>query len=67
MSTAQLRAINDALYEVSVITEIMRSLAKGAISGGPQLDGTEIEWLTNRLQEAEGKVTKEVNRPGSSQ
>jgi hypothetical protein len=42
----------------------MKSLAKGAISGGAQLDGTEIEWLTKRLRGAQEKASEEINRPG---
>ena len=53
MTPDKMKVARAALYEASVIAAIIMRIGNGLISNGTDpLDGTELEWLGRKLDEA---------------
>lgn len=62
------RTARDGAYEVGIIAEILLRLAQNEISGTGGLEGTSIEWLAKRLEEANEMIEVGLNNaPGRSE
>ena len=49
MRTNHPQAISDALYELGVMTDILRTIAHANISGDRAICGTHVDWFAVQL------------------
>ncbi len=56
MKEQPLRAIQDALYQLGVVTDILGVIASADISGTKPICGTYIEYLAARQREQQDRI-----------
>lgn len=50
MSACPGKDIDDALYQIGIIADIMASVASADMSGSKHLCGTSVDWLSEQLE-----------------
>ncbi len=54
----------DALYELSIIADVMRAVATADISGGRRVCGTSVQWFSERMEVLHDRIEAALNRMG---